>query len=130
MFAEEPPPKDHPLLALPQVVATPHLGAATSEAQINVAIAIAEQITNFLVRGEVQAAVNMPSVSAEMLQLLRPHLQLGEKLGSFLAQLSTDAADRDRRRVRRAPSPSSTSGRSRSRSCAACSRASSTTSTT
>ncbi len=91
VFAEEPPAKDHPLLALPQVIATPHLGAATSEAQINVAIAIAEQITNFLVRGEVQAAVNMPSVSAEMLQLLRPHLQLGEKLGSFLAQLSTDA---------------------------------------
>ena len=90
VFAEEPPPKDHPLLALPQVIVTPHLGAATSEAQINVAIAIAEQITNFLVRGEVQAAVNMPSVSAEMLQLLRPHLLLGEKLGSFLAQLSTE----------------------------------------
>ena len=90
VFAEEPPPKDHPLLGLPQVVVTPHLGAATSEAQINVAIAIAEQITNFLVRGEVQAAVNMPSVSAEMLQLLRPHLSLGEKLGSFLAQLSTE----------------------------------------
>ncbi|MEB2284521.1 MAG: phosphoglycerate dehydrogenase [Polyangiaceae bacterium UTPRO1] len=90
VFAAEPPSKDHPLLALPQVVVTPHLGAATNEAQINVAIAIAEQITNFLLRGEVQAAVNMPSVSAEMLQLLRPHLLLGEKLGSLLAQLSTE----------------------------------------
>ena len=90
VFATEPPPADHPLLKLPQVIGTPHLGAATSEAQINVAIAIAEQISNFLLRGEVQAAVNMPSVSAEVLQLLRPHLQLGEKLGSFLGQLSSE----------------------------------------
>jgi D-3-phosphoglycerate dehydrogenase / 2-oxoglutarate reductase len=91
VFAEEPPPKDHPLLKLPQVIATPHLGAATSEAQVNVAIAIAEQIANFLLRGEVHAAVNAPSVSGEMLAVLGPHLLLGEKLGSFLAQLSPEA---------------------------------------
>lgn len=90
VFVEEPPPADHPLLRLPQVIATPHLGASTSEAQINVAVAIAEQVSKFLLRGEVESAVNMPSVSREMLALLRPHLALGEKLGSFLAQLSPD----------------------------------------
>jgi D-3-phosphoglycerate dehydrogenase len=90
VFAEEPPPKDHPLLRLPQTICTPHLGAATSEAQINVAIAIAEQITNFLLRGEIQAAVNMPSVSGEMLAVLKPHLLLGEKLGSLAAQLQPE----------------------------------------
>jgi D-3-phosphoglycerate dehydrogenase len=91
VFAQEPPPADHPLLGLPQVICTPHLGAATSEAQVNVAIAIAEQITNFLLRGEIRAAVNMPSVSGEMLAVLRPYLLLGEKLGSFLAQLTPEA---------------------------------------
>jgi D-3-phosphoglycerate dehydrogenase len=90
VFVEEPPPADHPLLRLPQVIATPHLGASTSEAQINVAVAIAEQITKFLLRDEVESAVNMPSVSREMLALLRPYLALGEKLGSLLAQLSPD----------------------------------------
>ncbi len=90
VFVEEPPPADHPLLRLPQVIATPHLGASTSEAQINVAVAIAEQISKFLLRGEVESAVNVPSVSREMLAVLRPHLLLGEKLGSFLAQLSPD----------------------------------------
>ena len=90
VFVEEPPPADHPLLQLPQVIVTPHLGASTSEAQINVAVAIAEQVSKFLLRGEVESAVNMPSVSREMLQLLRPHLLLGEKLGSFLAQLSPE----------------------------------------
>jgi D-3-phosphoglycerate dehydrogenase len=90
VFVEEPPPADHPLLRLPQVIATPHLGASTSEAQVNVAVGIAEQVTKFLLRGEVESAVNMPSVSREMLALLRPHLQLGEKLGSLLTQLAPD----------------------------------------
>jgi len=90
VFATEPPPADHPLFKLDRVIATPHLGAATSEAQINVAIAIAEQIASFLLRGEIQAAVNVPSVSGEILALLRPHLLLGEKLGSFLAQISPE----------------------------------------
>jgi D-3-phosphoglycerate dehydrogenase len=90
VFATEPPPPDHPLLKLAQTICTPHLGAATSEAQINVAIAIAEQISSFLLRGEIQAAVNMPSVSGEMLALLKPHLLLGEKLGSLLAQLAPE----------------------------------------
>ncbi len=90
VFVDEPPAADHPLLRLPQVIATPHLGASTSEAQVNVAVGIAQQVTKFLLRGEVESAVNMPSVSREMLALLRPHLLLGEKLGSLLAQLSPD----------------------------------------
>lgn len=90
VYTTEPPAPDHPLLALPQTICTPHLGAATSEAQVNVAVAIAEQITGFLVHGEIQAAVNMPSVSGEMLTVLKPHLLLGEKLGSLLGQLTTE----------------------------------------
>jgi D-3-phosphoglycerate dehydrogenase len=65
VFAEEPPPATHPLLGLDQVICTPHLGAATEEAQINVAVAIADQVANFLTRGVIQNAVNSPARSAE-----------------------------------------------------------------
>ena len=85
-----------------QVIATPHLGAATSEAQINVAVAIAEQMTKFLLRGDGRRPRSTCRRSApRCCELLRPYLRLGEKLGSFLAQLSTRAADRGRGRVRR-----------------------------
>jgi D-3-phosphoglycerate dehydrogenase / 2-oxoglutarate reductase len=87
VFAEEPPPKDHPLIGLEDVVATPHLGASTDEAQINVAIAIAEQVVDFLTRGEVRAAVNVPNLSAERLGVLRPFLVLAEKVGALQAQM-------------------------------------------
>ncbi len=89
VFAEEPPPPDHPLIHLPQVVATPHLGASTGEAQTNVAIAIAEQVVAFLTRGAITAAVNMPAITPEQRELLLPFLQLGEKLGSLVSQLAT-----------------------------------------
>jgi D-3-phosphoglycerate dehydrogenase len=91
VFAEEPPPKDHPLLGLDGVVATPHLGASTDEAQINVAIAIAEQVVDFLTRGEVRAAVNVPNLSAERLAVLRPFLVLAEKVGALHAQMVSGA---------------------------------------
>ncbi len=91
VFVEEPPPSDHPLLQLDQVICTPHLGAATDEAQINVAIAIADQVANFLTQGVIQNAVNFPSMTPKMLTILHPYLVLGEKLGSFLAQLSASA---------------------------------------
>jgi len=91
VFAEEPPPKDHPLLALPQVVATPHLGASTGEAQLNVAIAIAEQVRDFLLHGAVTNAVNMPSLSPEEAAVLMPYLVLGERIGSLYAQLQGKA---------------------------------------
>lgn len=91
VFEEEPPAANHPLLQLDQVIATPHLGAATDEAQINVAIAIADQVVNFLSQGVIQNAVNFPSLTSKMLAILQPYLVLGEKLGGFLAQLTASA---------------------------------------
>jgi D-3-phosphoglycerate dehydrogenase len=87
VFAKEPPPPDHPLLKLDQVICTPHLGAATNEAQLNVAIAIAQQVVNYLSRGVIQDAVNVPSISPELLEVLNPYLMLCEKLGSLQGQL-------------------------------------------
>jgi len=69
------------------VICTPHLGAATDEAQVNVAIAIAEQMVAYFTRGEIQNAVNFPSVSAEVLGIIQPYLILAEKLGKFQTQL-------------------------------------------
>ena len=88
VFEREPLPRDHPLLALDQVILTPHLAASTEEAQSGVALAIAQQVADVLVRGLVRNAVNVPSVDAETLKELRPYLTLTEKMGSFLAQLA------------------------------------------
>jgi len=87
VFVEEPPPRNHPLISMDQVVTTPHLGASTDEAQLNVAIAVAEQMVDFLTRGVIRYAVNVPAVSAELLIALRPYLTLGEKLGSLQVQM-------------------------------------------
>ncbi|MFQ5666575.1 MAG: phosphoglycerate dehydrogenase [Candidatus Binatia bacterium] len=87
VFSREPPPPDHPLIKLDQVICTPHLGAATDEAQTNVAIAIAQQIVNYLTDDVIQDAVNVPSISPELLEVLGPYLRLCEKLGSLQAQL-------------------------------------------
>jgi D-3-phosphoglycerate dehydrogenase len=87
VFAQEPPPPDLQLLGLEQVICTPHLGAATDEAQVNVAIAIAQQVVNYLSRGVIQDAVNVPSISPELLEVLGPYLTLCEKLGALQAQL-------------------------------------------
>ncbi len=89
VFEQEPPPPGHPLLAREEVIATPHLGAATAQAQLNVAIAIAEQVRDYLVSGAVRNAVNLPSVSREQLERLRPFIGLGEKLGLFQGQRCT-----------------------------------------
>jgi D-3-phosphoglycerate dehydrogenase len=85
---EKEPPIDNPLLELEEMVTTPHLGASTGEAQENVAIAVAQQVVDYLVRGEARNAVNIPMVSPDMLPILQPYIRLGEKLGSFLAQIS------------------------------------------
>jgi D-3-phosphoglycerate dehydrogenase len=90
VFEKEPPPPDHPLLKMEQVICTPHLGAQTGEAQVNVAIAIAQQVAEFLTKGIIQNAVNAPSLSPEVLQVLRPYLRLAEKLGGLAAQLSPE----------------------------------------
>lgn len=91
VFVEEPPPADHPLLACDNVICTPHLGAATAEAQVNVAVAVAEQVVDFLLHDLTRNAVNVPSVSAEQIEVLGPYLTLGEKLGSLQAQLLRQA---------------------------------------
>jgi len=87
VYVDEPPAADHPLLKMDQVITTPHLGASTDEAQLNVAIAVAEQMVDFLSQGVVRYAVNVPSVSPELLEVLRPYLLLSEKLGSLLSQM-------------------------------------------
>jgi len=86
----EPASKGHPLLQLEQVICTPHLGASTGEAQVGVAVAIAKQVAEFLMKGTIQNAVNAPSLSPEVLQVLRPFLLLGEKLGALAAQLERE----------------------------------------
>ena len=87
VFEQEPPSKDHPLVNHPRVICTPHLGASTEQAQLNVAIQVAEQVRDFLLEGVVRNGVNVPSVSPELLVQLRPYLLLGEKLGRFQGQL-------------------------------------------
>lgn len=84
---ETEPPGANPLLELDNVIATPHLGASTEEAQENVAVAVAEQIIDYLVRGVVRNAVNVPSVSPESLPLVKPYLRLCEQLGSLYSQM-------------------------------------------
>ena len=88
VYVDEPPAADHPLLKMDQVITTPHLGASTDEAQLNVAIAVAEQMVDFLAQGLVRYAVNVPSVSPELLKILRPYLILAEKLGSLQVQMA------------------------------------------
>jgi D-3-phosphoglycerate dehydrogenase/(S)-sulfolactate dehydrogenase len=88
VFEREPPPADHPLLQLGNVVLTPHLGASTEEAQAAVAVAVAEQLAAYLTSGEVKNAVNVASVPAEVLAQLGPYLPLAEKLGALAAQLA------------------------------------------
>jgi D-3-phosphoglycerate dehydrogenase len=87
VFVEE-PAKDNPLFGTPNLVATPHLGASTTEAQVNVAIQVAEQMSDLLMRGGVTNALNMPSLSAEEAPRLRPYMALAERLGSLVGQLA------------------------------------------
>ena len=84
---EKEPVENNPLLTLDSVISTPHLGAATKEAQENVAIAIAEQIADYLVQGTIRNAVNFPSIPADQVARLQPYINLSEKLGLFSAQI-------------------------------------------
>ena len=87
VFATE-PAAESPLFGLHNVVCTPHLGASTTEAQENVALQIAEQMSDYLIRGAISNAVNFPSISAEEAPRLKPFVALAEKLGSFAGQLT------------------------------------------
>src|SRR6202167_286576 len=87
VFREE-PATHSPLFGLPNVVCTPHLGASTLEAQENVALQVAEQMSDYLLRGAISNAVNFPSISAEAAPNLKPFVALAEKLGSFAGQLT------------------------------------------
>jgi D-3-phosphoglycerate dehydrogenase len=87
VFADE-PARDNPLFAMDEVVATPHLGAATTEAQDKVAAQVAEQMADYLLTGAIANAVNMPALSAEEAERLGPYMRLAELLGSFAGQLT------------------------------------------
>ena len=89
VFSEE-PAKENPLFNLPNVVCTPHLGAATTEAQENVALQVAEQMANYLLTGAVENALNMPSVSAEEAKVMGPWIKLAGHLGNFIGQMTDE----------------------------------------
>jgi D-3-phosphoglycerate dehydrogenase len=88
VFVDEPPKPDHPLIGHERVICTPHLGASTEQAQLNVAIGIAEQVRDYLLQGVIRNAVNVPSISKELLDRVRPYLALAEKLGRMHGQLA------------------------------------------
>ncbi|MEY2943636.1 MAG: hypothetical protein RLY97_1650, partial [Pseudomonadota bacterium] len=89
VFLKE-PAKESPLFGTPNFISTPHLGASTDEAQVNVAIQVAEQLSDYLISGGVTNALNMPSLSAEEAPKLRPYMALAERLGSLVGQLAHD----------------------------------------
>jgi len=89
VYAEE-PAKENVLFGLPNVVCTPHLGAATSEAQENVALQVAEQMSDYLLTGAVTNALNMPSVTAEEAIVMGPWIKLADHLGSFAGQMTDE----------------------------------------
>jgi len=87
------PAKDNPLFGHPDLVCTPHLGAATSEAQVNVALQVAEQMADYLNNGAITNALNMPSISAEDAPRLKPYMKLAQQLGSFAGQIFESAIE-------------------------------------
>jgi D-3-phosphoglycerate dehydrogenase / 2-oxoglutarate reductase len=84
-FAEE-PPKNSPLIGLANLIATPHIAGSTAEAQEEVGTAVAQQVRDYLADGSIRNAVNMPALSPEQYRRLRPYIELGERLGAFIAQ--------------------------------------------
>ena len=88
------PAKESPLFGTPNFICTPHLGASTNEAQVNVALQVAEQMADYLVNGGVTNALNMPSLSAEEAPKLKPYMALAENLGSLMGQLAHDSLDK------------------------------------
>lgn len=93
VFEVEPPAADHPFLTHPKIIVTPHLGASTVEAQENVAIDVSEQVLHILRDEPFTNAVNMPPIPAEVRKVLEPYFELGETLGSFIAQGTEGAVE-------------------------------------
>jgi D-3-phosphoglycerate dehydrogenase len=89
VFKDE-PATENPLFGLPNVVCTPHLGAATTEAQENVALQVAEQMSDYLLTGAVTNALNMPSVTAEEAKVMGPWVKLAGHLGAFIGQMTDE----------------------------------------
>ena len=85
------PAKDSPLFGTPNFICTPHLGASTDEAQVNVALQVADQLSDYLLDGGITNALNVPSLSAEEAPKLKPYMAIAEKLGSLVGQLEGDA---------------------------------------
>ncbi|HWF56904.1 MAG TPA: phosphoglycerate dehydrogenase [Candidatus Dormibacteraeota bacterium] len=94
VFTREPVPPGHPLIGVDGIVVTPHLGASTAEAQVNVAADVADQIVEYLRGGSPRYAVNAPAVNPEELARLQPYLDLARKMGSLAAQLSSGGVKR------------------------------------
>jgi D-3-phosphoglycerate dehydrogenase len=94
VFTKEPVPDGHPLIGVEGIIVTPHLGASTAEAQVNVAADVADQIVEYLRGGSPRYAVNAPAINPEELARLRPYLELGRKMGSLAAQLSSGGVQR------------------------------------
>ena len=99
VFVEE-PATTNVLFGHPNVICTPHLGASTTEAQENVALQVAEQMSDYLLTGAISNAVNFPSITAEEAPKLKPFIELAEKLGSFAGQLTETGIPRCRSPMR------------------------------
>ncbi|MFS1512313.1 phosphoglycerate dehydrogenase [Chengkuizengella sp. SCS-71B] len=93
VFESEPPRKDHPFLNHDKIIVTPHLGASTQEAQENVAVDVSDEVLNILRDKPFKNAVNMPHVPSSVLSKLQPYFELGERLGSFLIQLTEESIE-------------------------------------
>ena len=95
VFVEE-PPKNSPLIGLPNVIGTPHIAGSTAEAQEEVGTQVAVQIRDYLTEGIIRNAVNLPALSADQYRRVRPYLELAERLGSFVSQAAASRPERIR----------------------------------
>ena len=95
VFVEE-PPKNSPLIGLPNVIGTPHIAGSTAEAQEEVGTQVAAQIRDYLTEGIIRNAVNLPALSADQYRRVRPYLELAERLGSFVSQAAASRPERIR----------------------------------